>query len=270
LTADRSPDYAGGGGWYKDSVTLTAAGNGDPLLADGSPGSGVDPASIPGAVTYATSGSFTDTATVKDLAGNTSNPTSRSVQVDATAPSLSVTCPSTVLLNGKASATVTASDGQSGLAADPSGTVAIDTSTVGPKTVTRTATDNVGHATTRSCTTNVLYGYSGLLQPVNADGTSIFKLGSTVPLKFQLTDTGGAPVSGAVAYVHVAKVTNAIDGTYVEAVSTSAADNGNQFRETTPGGYMFNLSTKSLSKGTWDVIVTLEDGTSYKTVISLK
>ncbi len=33
---------------------------------------------------------------------------------------------------------------------------------------------------------------------------------------------------------------------------------------------MFNLSTKSLSKGTWDVIVTLEDGTSYKTVISLK
>ena len=33
---------------------------------------------------------------------------------------------------------------------------------------------------------------------------------------------------------------------------------------------MFNLSTKSLSKGTWDVIVTLTDGTSYKTLISLK
>lgn len=270
LTPDRSPDYAGGGGWYGDSVTVTAADTGDPLLADGSAGSGVDPASIPGPFTHTTSGSFTDTAIVMDLAGNTSGQTSATLQVDATAPSLSVSCPSTVLLNGSASATVTASDGQSGLAADPSGTVAIDTSTVGPKTVTRTATDNVGHATTRSCTTNVLYGYSGLLQPVNANGTSIFKLGSTVPLKFQLTDTGGAPVSGAVAYVHVAEVTNAIDGTYVEAVSTSAADNGNQFRETTPGGYMFNLSTKSLSKGTWDVIVTLEDGTSYKTLISLK
>ena len=54
-------------------------------------------------------------------------------------------------------ATVTASDGQSGLGTDPSGTVPIATGTAGPKTVTRTAIDNVGHSTTRSCTTNVGY-----------------------------------------------------------------------------------------------------------------
>src|SRR5450759_482092 len=271
LAPDRAPDYAGGGGWYKDSVTLTAAGNGDPLLADGSPGSGVDPASVPGPVTYATSGLFTDTATVKDLAGNTSNPTSRSVQVDATPPSLSVTCPSTVLLNGKANASVVASDGQSGLAEDPSGTVAIFTTTVGPKTVTETATDNVGHSTTRSCTTNVVYAYSGILQPVNADGSSIFKLGSTVPVKFSLHDAGGLTVATAVANLTVAKVTNEVDGTYVEAVSTAAATTGTLFRyDPTGQQYIFNLSTKGLSTGTWRLKVSLDDGSTYTTLISLK
>ncbi len=52
---------------------------------------------------------------------------------------------------------MTASDGQSGLASDPSGSVPIDTSKEGPQTITRTATDNVGHETTASCTTQVGY-----------------------------------------------------------------------------------------------------------------
>jgi len=271
LTADRSPDYAGGGGWYKDSVTVSTSDNGDPALADGSAGSGVDPASVPGPVTHSTSGAFIDNATVEDLAGNTSEQSSLTVQVDATAPSLTVTCPSTVLLNGKASATVAASDGQSGLVADPSGTVAIDTSTVGPKTVSRTATDNVGHGTTRSCTTTVAYAYSGVLQPINADGSSIFKLGSTVPVKFSLADTGGAPIGSAVANLTLAKVTNEIDGSYVEATSTAAATTGTLFRyDPTGQQYIFNLGTKDLSKGTWSLKVTLDDGNSYTTRISLK
>src|SRR6185312_2129345 len=41
-SADRSPDYAGGGGWYKDTVTVSFTDNGDPLLSDGSAGSGVN------------------------------------------------------------------------------------------------------------------------------------------------------------------------------------------------------------------------------------
>jgi lysophospholipase L1-like esterase len=271
LAADRAPDYAGGGGWFKDSVTVTTTANGDRSLADGSAGSGVDPGSIPGPVTHSTSGSFTDVASAKDLVGNTSGAGALSTQVDATAPSLSVTCPSSVLLNGKASANVSASDGQSGLASDPSGSVAINTATVGAKTTTRTATDNVGHSTTKSCTTVVAYAYSGILQPVNADGSSIFKLGSTVPVKFSLTDASGAVQSGAVANLTIAKVTNEIDGTYVEATSTSAATTGTLFRyDATAQQYIFNLGTKELSKGTWNLKVTLDDGNSYTQRISLK
>src|SRR6185312_16256677 len=226
LKADRAPDYAAGGGWYKDSVTVTTTDNGDPNLADSSAGSGVDPKSIPAAVTHSTSGAFTDEATLKDLVGNSSPTSSLATQVDATPPSLSVTCPSSVLLNGKASATVVGSDGQSGLASDPSGSVGVNTATVGAKTTTRTATDNVGHGSTKSCTTVVGYSFGGILQPINPDGSSIFKLGSTVPVKFSLTDTNGVVQTAAVANLTVAKVTNEIDGSYVEATSTSAATTG--------------------------------------------
>jgi hypothetical protein len=271
LAADRAPDYAGGGGWYKDSVTVTTSANGDPKLADASPGSGVAAASIPAPVTHTTSGQFNDEGKVNDLAGNTSAAGSLATQVDATVPNLSVTCPSTVLLNGKASASVTASDGQSGLAADPSATVSIPTSPVGAKTVTRTATDNVGHSTTKSCTTNVIYAFSGILQPVNADGSSIFKLGSTVPIKFNLMDAGKTPQGAAVANLTIAKVTNEIDGTFVEATSTSAATTGTLFRYDSSGQqYIFNLGTSGLSKGTWNLKVTLDDGVSYTQRISLK
>src|SRR4029077_16425945 len=55
-SADRAPDYAGGGGWYKDSVTVSFTDNGDPSLSDGSAGSGVDPFSIPAPQVLATDG----------------------------------------------------------------------------------------------------------------------------------------------------------------------------------------------------------------------
>ncbi len=159
VAADRAPDYAGGGGWYKDTVDVSFSDNGDPALADGSPGSGVDPASIPATQTFATDGSHSASATARDNAGNEAAPVSLSVQVDASAPSVKVTCPATAQVGQSGvSASVSASDGQSGLASDPSATVPISTATAGPKTVERTAVDNVGHSSTNSCTT--LVGHS--------------------------------------------------------------------------------------------------------------
>jgi hypothetical protein len=154
-TPDRAPDYAGGGGWYKDTVTVSFTDNGDPLLSDGSAGSGVNPASIPAPQTFNTDGSHTASGTVADNVGNVSAAGSATVQVDVSPPSVQVSCPATALVGSSANATVTASDAQSGLASNPSGSVPIDTSTTGEKTVERTATDNVGHSTTNSCTTDV-------------------------------------------------------------------------------------------------------------------
>jgi lysophospholipase L1-like esterase len=270
LAADRALDYAGGGGWFKDTVTVSFTDNGDLDLADTSAGTGVDPASIPAALTRSASGSHTLSGTVKDRVGNESEAGTLAVQVDATAPSLTIECPSRVLLGGAASASVSAADGQSGLALDPSGSLVMSTSTVGPKTVTATARDNVGHETTKSCTTRVEYGFSGLLQPINSDGSSVFKLGSTIPVKFTLANSASAPVAIASATLTTAKLANSIEGTEVEAVSTSAASTGNQFRyDATSRQYVFNLSTKSLTSGTWSLKVTLDDGATYSTHVSL-
>jgi hypothetical protein len=182
-----------------------------------------------------------------------------------------VACPSAVLLNAAGvTTTVTASDYESGLAEDPSETLAIDTSAVGPQTFTRTAVDNVGHSVTESCTTQVQYMFSGVLQPINPDDSSIFKLGSTVPVRFALTDAQAASIGSAVATLSLAKISNDVEGSFNEAVSTSNATTGSLFRSDGAGHYVFNLSTKGLSAGTWSLKITLDDGMPYKTQISLR
>ena len=93
--------------------------------------------------------------------------------------------------------------------------------------------------------------WSGFLQPINTDGSSIFKLGRTVPIKFQLTGAS-AGISNLQAKLYVSKVDNNIDGTDVEAISTAAADSGNTFRyDPTSHQYIFNLGTSSLTTGTY-------------------
>ena len=154
-TADREADYAGGGGWYADSVTVSFSSNGDPLLSDGSAGTGVDGSTLSSPQVFNTDGSHTASGTVADNVGNVSSPGTLTVQVDVSPPSVEVSCPSTAAVGSSASATITASDGQSGLASDPSATVPIDTSKTGPQTTEATATDNVGHSASDSCTTNV-------------------------------------------------------------------------------------------------------------------
>jgi lysophospholipase L1-like esterase len=178
-TPDRTPDYAGGGGWFKDSVVVSFADNGDPALADGSPGSGVDLSSLSSAQTFATDGSHTASGTVSDKVGNQSSAGAATVQVDVSPPSVEVTCPETALVGSSATATVTAGDAQSGLASDPSGSPTIDTSSAGAKTVSATAVDNVGHETTQSCTTLVEYlapGVPALTAGATPNSNGLFTL----------------------------------------------------------------------------------------------
>jgi hypothetical protein len=191
-TPDRAPDYASGGGWYRDSVTVSFSANGDPALADSSPGSGVDAATLSAPETFTTDGSHLASGTVADNVGNLSAPGTLAVQVDASAPSLEVECPANALLGSKGvHATVVAADGQSGLASDPSGTVAIDTSSPGAKTVSRVAVDNVGHATEASCTTEV---EAGQTITGTVKGTLTIKAGQDVELTSTARVTGSVKV----------------------------------------------------------------------------
>lgn len=152
----------------------------------------------------------------------------------------------------------------------PNGT-ALDTSTAGAKTVNVTAVDNAGNKIIKIITYYVRYSYSGIKRPVKPDGSSVFKLGSTIPVKFQLEDISGNYVSNAIANLCVEKIGNGVEGTDIEAKSTSSATTGNLFRyDIADNQYIFNLSTKNLSIGTWKLKIVLNDGTTKETMISLR
>ena len=87
---------------------------------------------------------------------------------------------------------------------------------------------------------------SGILPPVNSNGTSVFKHGSTVPVKITVTGCSGI-VSTISPQVTVVKLANGTESPPNEAIiSTSNADTGTQMRYS-DGQYIYNLATKSLS-----------------------
>ncbi len=195
--------------WYRDRVTLAFAAAGDPSLADDSPGSGVDPSTLGPDQTFSTSGEHQASDTVLDFVGNESLATTRTVKVDSDPPTITISCPQIVQRGQAASAIISAADRQSGLAADTSGTVALDTATAGDKTFTTSARDRVDHTTTASCGYRVEGGasceFTGFFPPVeNPDSGRPNKVqaGRTIPVKFKLcADLGrdilapGAPYS---------------------------------------------------------------------------
>lgn len=217
------------------------------------------------------------TGSVTDKAGNTVSATFSGINIDKSVPAITVSVPNdgaSYALNQPVVADYSCVDSLSGVATCsgnvPSGSN-IDTNSVGAKTFTVNTVDNAGNSGTKSVTYYVKYVFGGILQPINVDGSSIFKFGSTVPVKFQLKDYNGNYVSTAVATISMAKIDNNVEGTYIEAISTSAATTGNLFRyDATSNQYIFNLATKPLSTGTWNIKISINDGMTYNVKISLK
>ena len=148
------------------------------------------------------SGTLSYSGKATDRADNDSAATTGTVKVDADDPSLQTSgCPTgPVLLGSARSLSVSASDGESGLATDPSGTLALDTSSVGPKSVTVTAKDNVGHEVSATCAYSVIFDFTGFLPPIDNPVTGKMngvKAGSSVPVKFKLGGYQGLGVLAA-------------------------------------------------------------------------
>jgi hypothetical protein len=138
----------------------------------------------------------------------------------------------------------------------------------GHTTVTATATDAAGNATTCPFTVSVAYAWSGVLQPINADGSSVFKLGNTVPVIFQLTGPS-ACISTLAATLAYTKVSSSVSSPVNKAGSTSAATSGSLFRYSN-GQYVFNWGTKGLASGTYQLQIDLGDGASRTINLGLK
>jgi hypothetical protein len=157
-TTDRAPEDPNS--WFLNTATVFWAAAGDPA-PDGQ-GSGVDPASLPGAQTFVTTAPHTALGSVRDRAGNQSAATKLAVKVDADAPQVSISCPAGVAQGTTAAAHWSAVDLGSGLVTPASGDMPLDTTAAGARTATAPiARDAVGHAPVAvSCS------YTVVAQPV--------------------------------------------------------------------------------------------------------
>ncbi|MFZ5644747.1 MAG: PxKF domain-containing protein [Bacillota bacterium] len=90
-------------------------------------------------------------------------------------------------------------------------------------------------------------------------------------MKFRLTDSNGSYVSTATARLYLAKITGGAPGTEIEANSPGNSNSGNLFRyDSKDNQYIYNLRTKGLSNGAWQLRITLDDGTSKYVNIDVK
>jgi len=140
---------------------------------------------------------------------------------------------------------------------------------LGTTTVTCTASDNAGNIATGKFTVTVIYAWSGFLQPINQDGSSIFKLGSTIAVKFQLTGVSSG-VQNATAKFSYVKISNKVANGAMKSSTTAAPTSGDLFRYDGISQYIYNWGTKGLTAGTYQLRIELGDGVTHTVNISLK
>lgn len=256
IRIDKSPPSVSCGSadgvWHADDVSITCTAN-DAIagLADSSDSNFNLTTDV--VANTETANALTDSRTICDVAENCSlaGPVGGH-KVDKKAPTITIHTPSpdaVYLLNASVFANYTCTDGGSGVSSC-TGSVSngsnLDTASVGAKSFTVNASDNVGN----NASPSVLNYTVAFAIDVLFDQTKSHKSGSTVPIKIRLLDANGANVSSTP--VHAVSVVQ----TGSEA-SPLIDDSGNanpdlDFRyDATLGGYIFNLKTTGYGTGSY-------------------
>jgi hypothetical protein len=124
-------------------------------------------------------------------------------------------------------------------------------------------------ASSAMLTQAVHYNFSGFIGPLQPGAT--YKLGRTLPIKFQLTDFYGTNISdlGAVKSFQIQKV-NA-QGQPLAPPSNPLGAGGTALRyDTTANQFVFNWKTKGLDSGRFEILLTLADGTVQTLFLQLR
>jgi hypothetical protein len=239
-------------GWYNHSVTVTWTG-------DDHSGSGIASCDPPATYAGPDSAVVTLTGSCTDEAGNTALGAFR-LKYDATSPTIGTNDEGISLLLHQASPRphFTCADVTSGIASCVPSVTTLGTDTVGPRTYTVSARDNAGNEQQLIVHYNVIYRFVGISPP---SPSVKVKQGSTVPVKFRLLDANSVPIGTARATVWV-------DGQ--PAMSVSNPKGGNICRyDSQAQQYVFDLSTKTLSIGSHQLIILLDDGTSHSFLLTI-
>ncbi len=265
------PPITNSSGWNNTDVTAT--------FTCGDTVSGIATCTAPVIVTSEGQNQVVS-GTAMDLAGNSAS-VSATVNVDKTPPALTMpTFNTAYTYNSVLPFNFKASDLLSGLeilSATFNGAPIINGTTatlnkLGANTFVLEAADYADNIISRPTVFEVQYVFSGFLPPVVADGSQVYKLGRTLPVKFQLQDADQVYVATVTARLTLQQFSNDVPiGDPVVVESTSGADTGNVFRyDATDAQYIFNLNTNKLSPGTWQLKVGIDDGTTQTGFIKFK
>jgi hypothetical protein len=139
-----------------------------------------------------------------------------------------------------------------------------------PLTVVAAETSNYKMATA-TVKINVVYSMlpclggpgHAILQPINIDGTSTLKQGSTVPAKFRVCDAAGNSIGtpGVVSSFNLIQILSGTVSTTVDDAVTSTTPDSSFRWDPTAQQWIFNVSTKPLSpQATYVYAIGLNDG----------
>ena len=153
-------------------------------------------------------------------------------------------------------------DGGSGVATC-TGTVAdgspVNTSGFGAKTFTVTATDKVGNTSTQTVTYSVSYNTC-----LEYDPRAVYHAGSTIPVKLRVCDEFGNNLSSESLVVTAAGVGLVSTTVYGEVNASGNANPDGNFRFV-GGFYIFNMSTKGLGTGSYNLYYRVGDDPTLHT-----
>jgi len=95
-------------------------------------------------------------------------------------------------------------------------------------------------------------------QPINADGSSVFKAGrGVVPVKFTVYSQGVQTCATKAATITLSRISNGTPQTVDEGTYNLSADSGSNFR-ISDCQYVYNLSLKQLPTGTYEAAIIID------------
>ena len=264
----------GNNGWYTGPVGVSVS-------ADDDGGSGVaetrcvlDPATppsafgdIPAGCSYlgadadvASDGQRRVYAASADNAGGGETPVNASFKIDGTPPTVTCASPTPTFQLGSAGGTVdaTVSDKGSG-PVSASVSAVVSATTPGPNTVELSGEDEAGNTKTVTCPYLVVgYVFAGFASPLPK---TTVKSGSTMPLKFQLQDGTGQPISDTDAQSLVSPSCKIA----IILVNPAGRVPGCPSYDPTSKTFQLNLKTTAAMKGANGVSVTVTFGATVVT-----
>jgi HYR domain/Bacterial Ig domain len=219
----------------------------------------------------------TVTCSATDAAGNTGTGTFKVTVQDTTKPVIKVTSLISAgqefyFGNVPTAPTCTATDSGSGVNNDGCKVTGYFT-TVGPQTLTFTATDKAGNTETQTIKYTVLpWTINGFYQPVDMNNVvNTVKGGSTVPLKFEVFSGGTELTATSVVNQPLtAKKISCTTGAEDAIETLSPTGSTNLRYDATAGQFIYNWQTPKAPNTCYQVTVVTQDGTAIVALFKLK